>query len=78
MQGYGTSSLDQDSDELLQLLQHLHQQRGSTALAVLGHSTGCQDVIRLVARHAGALALLPLRGVVLQAPVRCQRQQACH
>jgi pimeloyl-ACP methyl ester carboxylesterase len=68
-QGYGTSCLDSDADELLQLLQHLHQQRGSTALALLGHSTGAQDAVRLVARHRASLDALPFKGLVLQAPV---------
>jgi hypothetical protein len=36
---------------------------------LLGHSTGAQGAVRLVARHGAALDALPLRGVVLQAPV---------
>lgn len=44
--GWGTSSLDRDTDELLELSKHLRTQRGIEGIVLLGHSTGCQDAVR--------------------------------
>ena len=79
--GWGTSSLDRDADELLELSAHLRAHRGVEGIALLGHSTGCQDAVRYAERardktrgEAAAAghdraAAAPLVGVVLQAPV---------
>lgn len=46
-----------------------------SCIALMGHSTGCQIICRYLQRRArgqygaGTEALLPIRGVVLQAPV---------
>lgn len=64
--GWGQGSLDEDCDELDRLLGFLQAHRGITKVALLGHSTGCQDVVRYlrVGRHAKQVC-----GAVLQAPV---------
>ena len=49
-QGYGTSSLNQDAEELTALAQFLASQFGCEKYALIGHSTGCQDSVRLVKR----------------------------
>ena len=70
--GWGTSSLDRDADELLELSAHLKAYRGVDGIALLGHSTGCQDAVRYAERERGrniAGERAPLLGVVLQAPV---------
>lgn len=46
--GYGTGSLDRDADELSLLLGFLAAERGATAVALVGHSTGCQDAAHCV------------------------------
>ena len=76
--GWGTSSLDRDAAELLELSAHLRARRGVDGIALLGHSTGCQDAVRYAEREreqqrgregAGEIARAPLVGVILQAPV---------
>ena len=76
--GWGTSSLDRDAAELLELSAHLKAHRGIDGFVLLGHSTGCQDAVRYIEREkekesskeAGAGEhRAPLLGVVLQAPV---------
>jgi len=39
---YGTSSLEQDAEELDALISHLRKNRGFKEISLLGHSTGCQ------------------------------------
>lgn len=76
--GYGTSSLDNDAEELLVLGRRLCAERGSTGLALVGHSTGCQIIARYMQKFAdrggssekGSGALPVILGTVLQAPVR--------
>jgi pimeloyl-ACP methyl ester carboxylesterase len=79
--GWGTSSLDRDAGELLELSVYLRAHRGVQGVALLGHSTGCQDAVRYAERarerkdpaaagnDRAAAAAAPLLGVVLQAPV---------
>jgi len=64
--GWGTGSLDEDAAELDKLLAHLNKERGIMEVALLGHSTGCQDVVRYLA--VGKYTAL-VRAVILQAPV---------
>lgn len=42
--GYGTSSLDRDAEELMMLVETL----GGSEYALVGHSTGSQDIVRFV------------------------------
>jgi pimeloyl-ACP methyl ester carboxylesterase len=66
--GYGTGSLYRDALELELLVTFLVEHRGATAVAVVGHSTGCQDAVHLL-RVADARVRSLVRLVVLQAPV---------
>ena len=46
--GYGTGSLDRDAEELGVLLRYLVRERGATSFALIGHSTGCQDIVQFM------------------------------
>lgn len=77
LQAYGTGSLDQDASEMLLLAQHLTAAHGATALAFMGHSTGCQDVVRFMATHGSAPpGCARLAANILQAPVS-ERAREC-
>ena len=66
--GFGCSSLEKNAAELAELLAYLQRSRGATAFDVIGHSTGCQDAVHLLATAPPHLRKL-IRAVVLQAPV---------
>jgi pimeloyl-ACP methyl ester carboxylesterase len=63
---YGTGSVHRDAEELAELLSHLSER--ATAFAIVGHSTGCQDAVTLLAR-APVPIRQKLRAAILQAPV---------
>ncbi|XP_064977256.1 UPF0613 protein PB24D3.06c-like [Musa acuminata AAA Group] len=65
--GYGTSSLDQDSLELDQLIGYLINKENSEGVVLLGHSTGCQDIVHYLRTNLACSKAV--RGVILQAPV---------
>ena len=44
--GWGVASLAGDAEELRELLAHLTARRGVKRVVLLGHSTGCQDIVR--------------------------------
>ena len=64
--GWGTASLSRDADELAALVAHLRAERGAVRVALMGHSTGCQDIVALLRRGDAAARV---NAVVLQAPV---------
>jgi len=65
--GFGNGSLQRDTGELDELMEYLVQHRGATgSMALVGHSTGCQNAIHYL-RHGSYASKLSL--VVLQAPV---------
>lgn len=74
--GFGTSSLEGDAQETAQLIEHLstraqHPRRGK--LVVMGHSTGCQDVVALLSQERslsrnGGNPKIHIDGGILQAP----------
>lgn len=66
--GYGCSSLATDVAELTECLEYLLRVRHATAFVVIGHSTGCQDAVHLLAA-APTCVRRHIRGVILQAPV---------
>jgi pimeloyl-ACP methyl ester carboxylesterase len=74
-QGWGLASLDSDAEELLQLARCLGEEHGSQGIAIMGHSTGCQDAVRYALRwteqrtRCSVSAVPPLLATVLQAPV---------
>ena len=66
--GYGTGSLDRDAEELGVLLRYLVRERGATSFALIGHSTGCQDIVQFMKVADDDVRAL-VRVAVLQAPV---------
>jgi len=66
--GYGCSSVANDAAELAECLAYLKHNRKVSAVAVIGHSTGCQDAVHLLATAPPEIRKL-IRAVVLQAPV---------
>ena len=70
--GYGISSLDKDASEISLLTDTLYTAYGSTDIVLVGHSTGCQIIVRFMQRHhrvEGGLMTSLIRGAVLQAAV---------
>jgi pimeloyl-ACP methyl ester carboxylesterase len=71
--GFGHSSLDNDAEDLLALLDYLVEHREAKSFAIVGHSTGCQDIMALLENKSQddrAQTLLDkIKLVVLQAPV---------
>ncbi|XP_065021696.1 UPF0613 protein PB24D3.06c isoform X2 [Musa acuminata AAA Group] len=72
--GYGTSSLDQDSLELDQLIGYLINKENSEGVVLLGHSTGCQDIVHYLRTNLACSKAV--RGVILQAPVSDREYRA--
>ena len=67
--GFGNGSLNRDTEELVELMNYLNVHRGANQIALVGHSTGCQNSIHFL-KHCKDEALLSmLKLVVLQAPV---------
>lgn len=65
--GYGMSSLKQDATELDQLISHLINKEDSEGVVLLGHSTGCQDIVHYMGTNAACSRAV--RAAILQAPV---------
>ncbi|KAL8490744.1 hypothetical protein ACS0TY_022657 [Phlomoides rotata] len=72
--GYGISSLKQDAMELDQLISYLINKEDSEGVVLLGHSTGCQDIVYYLRTNAACSRAV--RAVVLQAPVSDREYQA--
>lgn len=73
--GFGHGDLNRDSQELAQLLLYLKTHHNAESVAMVGHSTGCQNSIHFLKQYAASddhddndLTAL-IRVVVLQAPV---------
>lgn len=64
--GWGVGSLHEDTNELDMLLRYLRERRGVREVALLGSSTGCQDIIWYL---ANGKEVSMVRAAVLQAPV---------
>jgi len=65
--GYGISSLQQDSEELDKFLSHLQQRNKVKKLILLGHSTGCQDIVYFLKNTTQNIHIV--NKIVLQAAV---------
>ncbi|KAL3507985.1 hypothetical protein ACH5RR_033367 [Cinchona calisaya] len=65
--GYGTSSLKQDAMELDQLINYLINKEDSEGVVLLGHSTGCQDIVHYMRTNSACSRAV--RAAILQAPV---------
>ncbi|KAL5785441.1 hypothetical protein ACOSQ2_007833 [Xanthoceras sorbifolium] len=72
--GYGTSSLQQDAKELDQLISYLINKEDSEGVVLLGHSTGCQDVVHYISTNAACSRAV--RSAILQAPVSDREYRA--
>ncbi|XP_051127981.1 UPF0613 protein PB24D3.06c isoform X2 [Andrographis paniculata] len=72
--GYGASSLKQDAMELDQLLRYFIYKEESDGVVLLGHSTGCQDIVHYMRRNA--MCSMAVRGAILQAPVSDREYKA--
>ncbi|KAL0548293.1 hypothetical protein IC582_012741 [Cucumis melo] len=72
--GYGTSSLQQDAKELDQLVSYLINKEDSEGVVLLGHSTGCQDIVHYMRTNAACSRAV--RGAILQAPVSDREYRA--
>ncbi|KAL8153654.1 hypothetical protein V2J09_011414 [Rumex salicifolius] len=72
--GYGSSSLDQDAVELDQLISHLINKEDSQGVVLLGHSTGCQDIVHYMGRNSACSRAV--RAAILQAPVSDREYRA--
>jgi len=67
--GFGSGSLDRDTNEITSLLSYLKEHRNGEHFAIIGHSTGCQNIIHFL-KHCEDKELSKLVKVVaLQAPV---------
>ena len=63
---YGISSLAEDAKHIKLLLEHLRSKMRKEKVILLGHSTGCQDIMRLFDDQSMSHLV---QGAVLQAPV---------
>lgn len=64
--GFGTSSLKEDAIEIELLLNYLIDQENSEGFFLIGHSTGCQDIVNYL--RTGGHCTRAVRGAILQAP----------
>jgi hypothetical protein len=70
--GFGNGDLNRDSSELTQLLSYLHDHHGAQSVALVGHSTGCQNIVHWLKQQQEKqpeTSMPQVRIVVLQAPV---------
>lgn len=72
--GYGTSSLQQDAMEIDQLISYLINKENSEGVVLLGHSTGCQDIVHYMRTNAACSRAV--RAAILQAPVSDREYRA--
>lgn len=72
--GYGISSLKQDAVELDQLISYLINKEDSEGVVLLGHSTGCQDIVHYMRTNAACSRAV--RAAILQAPVSDREYRA--
>ncbi|KAJ7522018.1 hypothetical protein O6H91_19G079200 [Diphasiastrum complanatum] len=72
--GYGTSSLKQDCVELEQLISYLINEEDSQGVILVGHSTGCQDIVHFM--RAGGSCSRAVRCAILQGPVSDREYRA--
>lgn len=72
--GYGTSSLKEDAAELDQLINYLINKEDSEGVVLLGHSTGCQDIVYYMRTNAACSRAV--RAAILQAPVSDREYRA--
>lgn len=64
-QGWGTSSLTRDAEELAKLITYLKNEQGFEKVVLMGHLTGCQDTITLITDEGNSFPVID--GAILQA-----------
>lgn len=78
--GFGVSSLQEDAQSISRLLEHLRTKHHKRKFFLLGHSTGCQDILYFFAHIATFTQ--DIAGIVLQGPssdrAYKQAQNAAH
>ncbi|KAK7202788.1 hypothetical protein BZA70DRAFT_285028 [Myxozyma melibiosi] len=70
--GWGTGTLARDADEIAQAVDYFRRRKpAGSKIALMGHSTGCQDTMQLLVRRSSSSdSTSPLlSGAILQAPV---------
>ncbi|KAL3812702.1 hypothetical protein ACJIZ3_013970 [Penstemon smallii] len=72
--GYGISSLKKDAIEIDQLISYLINKEESEGVVLLGHSTGCQDIVHYLRTNAACSRAV--RAAILQAPVSDREYKA--
>ncbi|KAL6971443.1 hypothetical protein U1Q18_031119 [Sarracenia purpurea var. burkii] len=72
--GYGISSLKQDAIELDQLINYLINKEESEGVVLLGHSTGCQNIVYYMRTNAACSRAV--RAAIFQAPVSDREYRA--
>ena len=75
--GFGTASLDTDAKEMLDLLRYLATNRGFERFVLIGHSTGCQDIVHFFRKYGGTPEASSVYGAVLQGPVSDRECMRC-
>jgi Protein of unknown function (DUF1749) len=74
--GFGHGSLDRDVAELDELIDYLIESRGATRVAVVGHSTGTQDIVHFLKHGRNADKVV---AAALQAPISDREASSiCH
>jgi len=66
--GFGSGSLNRDTNEISKLLLFLKENRCAEQFAIIGHSTGCQNAIHLL-KHGEENVVKDIKFISLQAPV---------
>ncbi|KAK1395184.1 UPF0613 protein like [Heracleum sosnowskyi] len=72
--GYGISSLKEDAMELDQLISYFINKEDSEGVILIGHSTGCQDIVYYLRTNSACSRAV--RGAILQAPVSDREYKA--
>ncbi|XP_052190718.1 UPF0613 protein PB24D3.06c-like [Diospyros lotus] len=72
--GYGISSLQQDAMELDELVRYLINKEDSEGVILLGHGSGCQDIIHYI--QANTACSKAVRAAIFQAPVSDREHRA--
>ncbi|XP_042514850.1 UPF0613 protein PB24D3.06c-like [Macadamia integrifolia] len=72
--GYGTSSLKEDALEIDELIGYFINKEDSEGVVLLGHSTGCQDIVYYMRTNAACSRAV--RAAILQAPVSDREYRA--
>lgn len=69
--GWGTGSLQRDSEEISQLVEYLRSEKGGQreTIGLMGHSTGCQNTIHYLTQFGSNSGDKLLDFGILQAPV---------